>query len=238
MLLHDVLYVGGALSLTDNKAKLFMCKTMTERLVWDVFPTPASSYSLTTYHSQLVLVGGREIFFGHVSNLLWTLSNDAGLNWQLSIQGMPTERSAASAVNTGTPEYIVVAGGIGANFCNMNTVEVFTGEQWCTVEPLPLADDFLRWTSHERVFYLRCGSDNGCTVFSFDLKLLLKSCEQSDDEIPLPLWTRFQSPLTLSSLTSFGKHLISIPMVNVFLILLPSPLIVSHGFMLVNCQLH
>ena len=209
VLLHDVLYVGGSFLPTSDKAKLFMCKTVTERFVWDVVSTPASHYSLTTYHSQLVLVGGMEILYGYPSDMLWTLSNDAGLQWQLSIQEMPTERWSASAVNTGTPEYIVVAGGIGTNFCNMDTVEVFTGEQWCTVEPLPLADDYLRWSSHEGVFYLRCGSDNGCTVFSFDLKLLLKSCEQSDDEIPLPLWTEFQSPLTLSSLTYFGKHLIS-----------------------------
>ena len=216
VLLHDVLYVGGGDAPLEYMATIFMTKTTTEHFVWDVRPTPTNRYSLTTYHSQLVLVGGLDPYTEHASNGVWTLST-TGMNWQQSIPEMLTERSRPSAVNTGTPEYIVVAGGVGVGNSYLDIVEVFTGKEWCTVEPPPKPCYYLKWTSHEGKFYL-CGD----YVYSCDSKTFLESCEQSDgSKRPFPLWSNFQMPFELSSPTSFGQHLISIGGITESLICCP-----------------
>ena len=211
VLLHDVLYVGGGNTHTNGPV-LFMSWTVTKRLVWDVCRTPTELYALTTYHSQLVLVGGNEPSTPpKPSNMLWTLSSDAGTNWQPSIQEMPTKRWGAAAMNTGTPEYLVVAGGVGVGVTYLDTVEVFTGKEWCTVESLPKPCCYLKWTSHEGKYYLYGGDHRNTAIYSCDIKLLLKSCEQSGvNKTPFPLWSQFPLPSKYSSLASFGQHLISI----------------------------
>ena len=166
VLLHDVLYVGGGhIPQGRDDSKLFMSSTVNKPLVWDVCHTPTERYALTTYHSQLVLVGGRDPFTSETSNMLWTLSSDVGMNWQPSIQEMPTKRYGASAMNTGTPEYLVVAGGMGVGDYNyyLNTVEVFTGKEWCTVEPLPQNCCYHKCTLHGGKYYL-CGWSSQSTT--------------------------------------------------------------------------
>ena len=207
VLLHDVLYVGGGLTPLGDNSKLFMSDTVNKRLVWDVCRTPTERYALTTYHSQLVLVGGRELSTFEPSNMLWTLSSDAGMKWHPSIQEMPTKRYGASALNTGTPEYLVVAGGMGVGGYALDTVEVFTGKEWCTVEPLPNICSYNKCTIHGGKYYL-CPRPQ---AYCCDIKSILKSCEQSGiNKAPFPVWSQFEFPLEYSSQASFGQHLISI----------------------------
>ena len=53
---------------------------------WKVLPLPpAICFGLSTYHSQLVLVGGK--LNGTTSNKLWVYDNDA---WHCSLPPMPT----------------------------------------------------------------------------------------------------------------------------------------------------
>ena len=207
VLLHDVLYVGGGYN-----TKLFMSKIVTKPLVWDVCRTPTESYALTTYHSQLVLVGGREPSTLEPSNMLWTLSSDAGMNWQPSIQEMPTKRWLASAMNIGTPEYLVVAGGVASGKGDkLDTVEVFTGKVWCTVEPLPKPCCYAKGTLHEGKYFLCGGDGQDKHMYSCDIELLLKSCEESGANVrPFSLWRQLHAPFFYSTLASFGQHLVSI----------------------------
>ena len=204
VLLHDVLYVGGR---TRDRYKMFVSKIVTKPLVWDVCRTPTELYALTTYHSQLVLVGGATSS-GQPSNMLWTLSSDSEMNWQSSIKDMPTKRWGASAMNTETPEYLVVAGGVGVSHTALKTVEVFTGKEWCTIEHLLKPCYYLKSTKHEGKYFLCGGDHQGSDVYSCDHRLLLESCEQSG--ISDSLWSPFQGPLRWSSPASFGQHLISI----------------------------
>ena len=207
VLLNSVLYVGGGKTRLQDSAKLFISNSATEHLVWDVCRTPTEGYALTTYHSQLVLVGGRGPFNHEPSNKLWTLSSDAEMNWQPSIQEMPTKRWGASAMNIGTPEYLVVAGGVGVDDSELDTVEVFTGKEWCTVEPLPEPCSYLKWALHEGKYYL---FDSYRQSYSCDIKLFLKSCEKSCLNMrQFPLWSQSKVPLKNSSPASFGQHLIS-----------------------------
>jgi hypothetical protein len=62
---------------------------------------------LSTYHSQLVLVGGQ--LNGCPTNKVWV--SDDGYSWNTSLPSMPTAREFPIVVNTGTPEYLLVAGG-------------------------------------------------------------------------------------------------------------------------------
>ena len=212
VLLHDVLYVGGGYipPAPGDDSKLFMSNTVNKHLVWDVCDTPTARYALTTYHSQLVLVGGRKPSTHEPSNVLWTRSSDAGMDWQPSIQEMPTKRFGAAAMNTGTPEYLVVAGGVGVGAYALDTVEVFTGKEWCTVEPLPQGCCYHKCPLHGGKYYLFGGYPQNI-AYCCDIKSILKSCEQSGiNKAPFPVWSQFEFPLEYSSLASFGQQLISI----------------------------
>ena len=194
--------------LQRDNSKLFMTNTVNKRLVWDVCRTPTERYALTTYHSQLVLVGGRDPFTREPSNMLWTLSSDAGMNWQPSIQEMPTKRWGASAMNTGTPEYLVVAGGKECSVYELDTVEVFTGKEWCTVDPLPQNCCYHKCILHGGKYYL-CGGYPQNIAYCCDIKSILKSCDQSGINKAF-VWSQFEFPLKYSGLASFGQQLISI----------------------------
>ena len=77
--LEDKLYMGGGytfytLESHRHEARLYIYTPTTN--MWDAMDTPVYWFAITTYHSQLVLVGGREYVSpggGPVSNKLWTL---------------------------------------------------------------------------------------------------------------------------------------------------------------------
>lgn len=121
-------------------------------LNWTVCSTPTEFYALTTYHSQLVLVGG--IKAGRPTNQLWT--SHAGLDWKASLPPKRTACYWSSAVNTGSPENLIVAGGRGGTG-NVSTVEVFTDldKQWWIVKDLPRRCACMKCTLHDGNVYLK-----------------------------------------------------------------------------------
>ncbi len=123
--------IGGGYAGSAYPARLFISSVDLES--WSVLVTPTEFYALTTYHSELVLVGG--ILNGITTNKLW--SSDTGLEWHPLLPSMPTKRSWSSAINIESPEYLVVAGGKGDNDNDLDTVEVLEHEQWSVVQPLP-----------------------------------------------------------------------------------------------------
>ena len=79
---------------------------------WTVLKPPEGleCFGLTSYNSQLLVVGGKER--GKVTNKVWTSDNRT--DWQFSLPPMPNGRVSPLATNTGTsPECVVVAGGKG-----------------------------------------------------------------------------------------------------------------------------
>ena len=115
-------------------------------------------------------------------------------------------------MNIGTPEYLVVAGGkgVGGYGYSLDTVEVFTGKEWCTVDPLPQNCCYHKCALHGGKYYL-CGGYPQNIAYCCDIKSILKSCEQSSiNKAPFPVWSQFEFPLEHSSLASFGQQLISI----------------------------
>jgi len=208
VILGGVLYVGGGLILPGNHAQLF--STPVHPMKWSAYSTPTGLYGLTTYHSQLVLVGGRETSTDTTTNKLWT--SDAGVDWNVSLPPMPTARYGLSAVNTGTPECLIVAGGGGVGGGKVDTVEVLTDGEWWTVESLPKKCYYVKSTLHNGKVYLMGGSYQGTDVYYCDVKSLLVWCQQYhvNRRSPFPLWSQFQVPNKWSSPASFGGSLLSI----------------------------
>ena len=156
---------------------------------------PTCDCALTTYQSQLVLVGGIETSTGLVTNKLWT--SDTGHDWQSSLPPMPTPRRSPSAI--GIPECLVVASGF---WTDQTSMEVLIEKHWATIE-IPLS--FLYgFTIHNERFYLNCAQ----IVYYCDVKSLMVSCTRTNQSGPL--WSEMLSVKVPNLLASLGKRLIAI----------------------------
>ncbi len=176
---------------------------------WTTVETPTRSSALTTYHSQLVLIGGVEASYKEVTNKLWISDQDAIMNWKSSLlPPMPTRRWGSSAVTTGTPESIIVAGGIGKDGAVLDTVEVLVQEQWSTCQPLPKPCRTMNSTIDNGKLYLMGGYPQGYAVFYCDLVSLISSsqCEQT---LATSLWNQFDACESCSIPVSMGQHRIA-----------------------------
>ena len=102
---------------------------------WETLQSPTRYSALTTYHNKLLLVGGREASTDQITNQLWVFE-EGEQTWTQPLPPMPTRRCGASAVST--QDHLIVAGGYNVGG-DLNTVEVFDGQQWVTADPLPVS---------------------------------------------------------------------------------------------------
>ncbi|MCG8621144.1 MAG: hypothetical protein MJE68_03945, partial [Proteobacteria bacterium] len=121
--LKDKVYVGGGVTTESSfrpDARLYIYTPATDE--WTTLDTPVYFFALTTYHSQLVLVGGEEYVgedvLGEPTNKLWILSEDG--QWQETLPPMPTPRTDTSAVSHG--DHLLV---IGNDYQLTNKVYVY-----------------------------------------------------------------------------------------------------------------
>lgn len=167
--------------------------------------------TLATYHSKLVLIGGRmELYqlFWEVRDSL--LVSSGGVNWHPSLPPMPTKRYQATAVNTGSPEYLVVAGGRGISDEVLVSVEVLVEDQWSVIEPLPFPYCGVRYCFHNGNLILTVGEDDEPQGVMWrhmycKLESLVVACTQSPTtalESRSTLWKQYLSNET--QFTSFG----------------------------------
>ncbi len=201
-MLHDKLCVMIA-----ESPELFI-SSLDSLSSWTTVETPTCSSALTTYHSQLVLIGGKESSSTEVTNKLWISEHEVIMNWKSSLlPPMPTRRYCSSAVTTGTPESIIVAGGMGEHGI-LDTVEALVQEQWSTCQPLPESCHYISPTIHNGKLYLMGGIPQGYAVFYCDLVSLISSsqCEQT---LASSLWNRFNACERYSIPVSMGQHLIA-----------------------------
>ena len=160
VVLDDKLYLGVCAMVLEFSADL---------AAWKVLPlTPVSEFTLSTYRSQLVLVGGW--LNGTFSNKLWVFDNDA---WHCSLPPMTTGRDFPAVVNTGTPEYLVVAGGY-QYYVAVEVVEVLMEEEWVSCAPLYKPID---GCIHNGNLYFSCYRSS---VVYCQLESLVKACVQPD----------------------------------------------------------
>lgn len=171
---------------------------------------PTQEFALAIYHSQLVLVGGREVVFKQITNKLW--SSDSGTDWQLSLPCMPTKRWSPAAVCVGTPECLVVAGGEGSDNSHLRTVEVLKEGVWFAVQPFPSSTDYnMRYTlCNSSLYFMRDSSIYYCEVSS--LLASCNGCKESSDasSVSQQLWSQIMSPPTFhAGVGSVGGHLLA-----------------------------
>ena len=181
----DKLYVGGWTS-RGNKddARLYIYTPITD--TWSDIDAPVYWFALTTYHFQLVLVGGKECVDGKYTNKLWTLSEHG--QWQETLPPMGIERHSVCAVNF--RDYLLVAGGETVDGIS-NIVEVFNGSHWLFAQPLPMGYFDLKSAILDCHWYLIGGNkgllestlDQEKVVHCASLDSLLASCQLSETSL-------------------------------------------------------
>ncbi len=202
-MLHDKLYIRAW-----DRPELYI-SSLDSLSSWTRVETPTHSSALTTYHSQLVLIGGWDASSKEVTNKLWISDQDAIMNWKSSLlPPMPTRRYRSSAVTTGTPESIIVAGGRGEDWAVLDTVEALVQEQWSTCQPLPKPCRAMNSTIHNGKLYLMGGIDQGYAVFYCDVVSLISST-QRERTLAASLWNQFDACEDYSIPVSMGQHLIA-----------------------------
>ena len=208
----DKLYVGGGYTSGINfrdSARLYIYTPTTN--TWDApIDTPVYWFALTTYHSQLVLVGGKKYVDRNVlenfTNKLWTLSEHG--QWQETLPPMRTKRSSACAVSY--RDHLLVAGGATPDGSS-NVVEVFNGSEWLLTNPLLYRDnDFVSAVLDEHLYFMG-GEKIGKEVHYASLDSLLASCQPSETSQPSSVWKKLSdAPYEFSKAVVFGSRLIAV----------------------------
>ena len=181
VLLEDRLYLGGGMTSGNHRddARLYVYTHTTD--MWSMMETPVLWFALISYHSQLVLVGGRnyidEKILGPVTNKLWTKDKHT---WLKSIPPMTKGRYSASAVEFAGN--ILVAGGAD----NITDVEVYNGHHWTTIHHLPDPCQHMKSAVLNGHLYLMGGILQGKRVYCAPLDILCKPSENP----PPSLWKR------------------------------------------------
>lgn len=193
--LHGTWFVSG----NDGGSLL----TSTDLQSWTECPQPPTlGYTLSTYDSRLVIVGGIEAS-KMTSDKLWT--SVAGINWQVTLPPMSTERFFPSVVSLEDRKCLVVTGGSMMHHLGA-VVEVFLEEHWHTVPslPVPYCGPCIG-TLHDGEIYLHMEE----CLYHCKLECILAATKSQSTS----LWEELKCPVdsiasASTSLFSFGHRLI------------------------------
>ena len=201
VVLEDKVYIGGGRSSSRLLIYDFVDDT------WDTLETPTEWYALTTYQSQLVLVGGGDPNCGRATNQLWVL--DEQYNWNQPIPFMTTNRYQASAVSIG--DHLIVAGGSsGGQTGPLDAVEVYDGCQWKRAQSFPIRCSWMKSTLHEGNWYLAGGIEQGHDVYYTSVESLITTTN-SEGAGQTSVWKKLPStPLEGSTPAMFKNQLVTI----------------------------
>ena len=179
-----------------------LCAPLTDLSSWSELSLPPDVWhsTLTTYQSQLVLVGG--VIKGERTNKVWTSAD--GHNWHQSLPPMSRCRFWPKAVSSASPECLIVVGG---DDVSDRTIEILFSGKWISV-PKELSYCHDQITIHNGSLYLYDRSSNVmycCMIES----LLGEDHEKYWKTIPLPILPlshRYNSFVVLS----FEQHLLAV----------------------------
>ena len=198
--LKDKLYIGGGTASSDS-SRLVIYDFINDS--WEMLNTPTAWYSLTAYHSQLVLVGGVDSSTRMCTNKLWALNEQQ--RWSQPFPPMQTNRFGASIVSIG--DHLIVAGGCGDD--PLNTVEVYNGHQWKKGQPLPKPCYWVRSTLYKGNFYLPGGMSREIIFTSLESLIATTHSDQGIEQTSV--WKYLPDvPQIWSSLVTFQSHLMAV----------------------------
>ena len=177
---------------------------------WTETRLPYLYMSLTIYQSKFVAVGGWDNSAHEATNTI--LTTTTGQQWEPSLPPTPTKRCWTSSVSTTSPEVLVVAGGNGSDYAELNIVEVLMTGQWITIEHLPAPASDMVSTVHEGNLYFMTRYDTPNTITTCSCTSLISSCTDSSrtSSTDSPLWRQFQAPGGRQSIVSYSSQLIII----------------------------
>ena len=127
--LNGKLYVGGGMCGVSD-AQLLVYSPSEDS--WEVIPTPTERYALATYHSQLVLMGGRDPTTDKPTSKVWLLEDRSWVPHP-TVPDMPVSTSWSAAVGFG--DYLIVFGSEQDE--GSTAMSVFDGQNWLSAQPLP-----------------------------------------------------------------------------------------------------
>ena len=202
VLLKNKVYIGGGETSgnTRSDARLYIYTPATD--AWSTLDTPVYWFGLTTYHSQLVLVGGwkyiGENVEGDPTNKLWTLNEDG--QWQETLPPMPILCSFASAMSHGDHLLVITD--------YPNEVYVYNGHHWASAQHPPQPLSSINSTVFNGHWYVM-GSEG--IVYSASLDSLLASYQPSDNPQLSSLWERLTDvPSGWCYPAVFGNRLVAV----------------------------
>ena len=197
-------YIGGESINSGWSSSRLLIYDFTEDS-WDTLSTHTHWYALTTYRSQLVLVGGRNATTWITTNELWALDEQYKLT--KPPPPMKMKRYQASAVSVG--DYLIVAGGCGGHYAgDLDAVEVYNGHMWRQVQSLPRPCSSMKSAVLEGNWYLV--GQHYEEVYHTSLKGLIAS-SHSEEAGQTSVWKNLPGmPLKLSTPTKFLNQLIAV----------------------------
>lgn len=212
VIFENKLYVGGGPTRSlagkgDHDAYLFIydyadpgCATKK----WTKMNTPVSRFGIAVYRSQLILVGGQMKDSANFTNRLWTM---ACTQWAEELPSMEFRRCHPCCV--AHERCILVVGGEAEVDSPVQSVdivvELYNGEQWTSIQPLPNeAEDIclcMKSVVIDRNVYLMGGEGRDETVYVAHLDSIINSTP--DQESPwkaLPNIPDSSAPMVLGNL--------------------------------------
>ncbi len=174
---------------------------------WTTTDAPYDWSSLTTYQSKFVLVGGMHPSTREPTNSL--LTSTTGLDWKPSLRAMPTRRSWPSSVSGGSPEVLVVAGGVGSHLEDLDVVEVLLNDHWTTADSLPSSCWNMRSTFHEGNFYFTGGGGKREILFICSLESVIASASNGSTRRQT-IWRTVTTLAAILAIVSYVSNLIGI----------------------------
>ena len=221
--LHDRIYLGETTTTYytsgQNKSfgKIGYASAGDDFKKWQYYELTepyVSRFGLGVYQSRLVLVGGVKAS-GKLVNDVWF--SDDGIHWHRSkaVPPLPIVCGAPGVVNTGDPEYLIVAGGFvrvkqyGVDVdASTDKVFVLVKAQWSSLQPLAVPCSYVRHTSHNGNVYLLGAS--ACVYCR--RTALVSACDSArmgkTNETSL-LWKMVPGDRT-QNIVSFGQRLLAI----------------------------
>ena len=199
-------YIGG--NVYPGSLSRLLVYDITKKL-WDILDTPTYLYALTTYHSQLVLVGGINPDTGRATSQLWVLDEQ-----HKSTQPLPpmtTRCYQAAAVSVG--DHLIVAGGCSDGGDALDEVVMYDGHQWRKVQPLPRACSLVKSAVHKKNWYLAGGrmeqkNEQGYVIYHTSLDSLIAT---KDNAGKLSVWKKLpDAPLKWSAPAVPSNQLITV----------------------------
>ena len=205
VVLERCVYVGGGVTGDDDQYYIQVFNMKTNN--WSRLPRYRYRYfAMTVINHHLTLVGGRG-GGREVTNQL-AVYEPSSQQWTYPYNPMPTPRDSPAVLMYDI--WLLVAGGYGASFTDLATVELFntSTNQWLATSSLPTPCGVLTSAIVDNYGYLVMNSKE---VFRVSLPdIVSQTVDQSTSKSPA-LWCRLpDTPLSYSTAISLRGYLLAV----------------------------